>query len=194
MGEYLIKKSETGDLERIDELYDKARAIMRGDGNLTQWAAGYPNKDSAMADIIRGNSYVMLEGEGKGGKFGEVSGGKAAKGEICGTFAFIKGEEPTYRKIYGGKWLNGDLPYATIHRLASTPESRGIAYSCFDWCFRQLPNLRIDTHRDNSIMRHVIEKWGFEYRGVILLANGEERLAYQKIAGEWLVNAGVSEG
>ena len=41
-------------------------------------------------------------------------------------------------------------------------------------------NIRIDTHRDNRIMRHNIEKHGFAYCGIIYLANGDERLAYQK--------------
>ena len=39
-----------------------------------------------------------------------------------------------------------------------------------------------DTHRDNTIMQHLITKHGFTYCGIILLANGDERLAYQKIA------------
>ena len=41
-------------------------------------------------------------------------------------------------------------------------------------------NIRIDTHRDNKIMRHNIEKHCFTYCGIIYLANGDERLAYQK--------------
>ena len=40
-------------------------------------------------------------------------------------------------------------------------------------------NLRIDTHRDNVIMRHVIDLYGFTYCGIIYLLNGDERLAYQ---------------
>ena len=37
----------------------------------------------------------------------------------------------------------------------------------------------IDTHRDNVIMRHVIDRYGFTYCGIIYLLNGDERLAYQ---------------
>jgi len=36
-------------------------------------------------------------------------------------------------------------------------------------------NIRIDTHRDNRIMQHVISKYGFTYCGIIYLANGDER-------------------
>jgi len=43
-------------------------------------------------------------------------------------------------------------------------------------------NIRIDTHKDNRIMQHNIEKHGFTYCGIIYLANGDERLAYQKLS------------
>jgi len=41
-------------------------------------------------------------------------------------------------------------------------------------------HLRIDTHRDNKIMQHNLTKHGFSYCGVIYLASGDERLAYQR--------------
>ena len=41
-------------------------------------------------------------------------------------------------------------------------------------------NIRIDTHRDNRIMQHVLEKFGFTYCGIIYLLSGDERLAFQK--------------
>ena len=44
------------------------------------------------------------------------------------------------------------------------------------------PNLRADTHRDNRIMQHILQKHGFRYCGIIYLLNGDERLAYQKIS------------
>ena len=38
------------------------------------------------------------------------------EGDIVGTFCFIPGEDPAYRVIYEGAWLN-DEPYALIHRM-----------------------------------------------------------------------------
>ena len=102
-------------------------------------------------------------------------------GEVIATFAFILTGEPTYARIDGGAWIDDTKPYGVIHRLASAPESHGIARTCFDWCFRQIPNLRVDTHRDNRIMQHVVEQNGFIYCGIIYLLNGDERLAYQKL-------------
>ena len=80
-----------------------------------------------------------------------------------------------------GEWVDDTLPYVTIHRLASTKDSNGVAKACFDWCWSQCHNLRVDTHEDNVIMRHCIEKAGFRYCGIIHLLNGDPRLAYQKI-------------
>ncbi|MBP5619849.1 MAG: N-acetyltransferase, partial [Bacteroidaceae bacterium] len=60
-------------------------------------------------------------------------------------------------------------------------EKHHIFSDIMDFCFSRERNIRIDTHRDNSIMQHNIGKHGFAYCGIILLANGDERLAYQKI-------------
>ena len=70
------------------------------------------------------------------------------------------GEEPTYARIYRGQWLDDTLPYATIHRLASTEGSHGVAAACIDWCCRRMPNLRTDTHRDNHILQHILQNTG----------------------------------
>lgn len=146
------------------EICAQAREIMRADGNMNQWTGGYPSKDVIRADIDASVGQVI-----------EVCG------QLEGYFAFIPGIEPTYLRIEGG-WLNESEPYCTIHRLASTRTSRGIARACFEWCWGQCRNLRIDTHEDNRIMRHCIEAFGFTYCGVIHLRNGDPRLTYQKLA------------
>ena len=101
-------------------------------------------------------------------------------GEIVASFAFIPGPEPTYKEIYDGNWLD-DSPYYVVHRLASTVSSRGVFKDVMDYCMGVAGNLRIDTHRDNVIMRHVIERYGFTYCGIIYLLSGDERLAYQLV-------------
>ena len=50
-----------------------------------------------------------------------------------------------------------------------------------DYAFSVDGNIRIDTHKDNSIMQHNILKHGFSYCGIIYLLSGDERLAYQRI-------------
>lgn len=159
-----IRPATERDIPAMMALFEEAKGIMRADGNMSQWTGGYPQEEVVLRDISSGHGYIIEDG-----------------GVPVGTFAFIPGVEPTYLSIYEGEWLDADAPYATIHRLASTPRSHGVARACFDWCASRCPNLRIDTHRDNSIMRHVVTSWGFLYCGIIYLASGDERLAYQKL-------------
>ena len=83
-------------------------------------------------------------------------------------------------KIHEGKWLDDELPYHVVHRIASYPDVHGIFSDIMDYCFSHDLNIRIDTHRDNRIMQHNILKHGFSYCGIIYLASGDERLVYQK--------------
>lgn len=84
-------------------------------------------------------------------------------------------------KIHEGKWLDDELPYHVVHQIATSyPDVHGIFSDIMDFCFSHDPNIRIDTHRDNKIMQHNIAKRGFSYCGIIYLASGDERLAYQK--------------
>lgn len=93
--------------------------------------------------------------------------------------------DPNYATILEGKWLNNQ-PYATIHRIATNPEhaGKGVAKATFEHLIKQAKlldfhEIRIDTHPDNHIMQHIITTSGFEYRGIILVADQTERLAYQ---------------
>ena len=146
------------------EVIGAARKIMRSNGNMNQWTGGYPTRETILSDISNGNGYVVED-----------------KGRIVGYFAFVPSPEPTYARIFEGQWLNDTLPYHVVHRIASLPDAHGVFSSIMDWCFRKDPNIRIDTHRDNRIMQHVILKAGFSYCGIIYLESGDERLAYQKI-------------
>ena len=154
-------------------LYREARQIQLDSGNLHQWREGFPSEDVVRSDIDRGVSYVVEERP--------AADDVVTRARIVGAFAFIPGEDPTYRVIEGGAWLDNSRPYATIHRLGSLKSAHGVANACFDWSWARCPNLRIDTHEDNAIMRHCVEKAGFRYCGIIHLLNGDPRLAFQKI-------------
>lgn len=162
--EMSIRRATYDDIPRIMEICGEARCIMRADGNMAQWTGGYPSEEVIKADIDGYVGYVLEE-----------------SGRPDGYFAFIPGIEKTYLSIEGGQWADDSKPYCTIHRLASTKTSHGIAEACFEWCWSRCRNIRIDTHGDNRIMRHCIEKFGFTYCGVIYLQNGDPRLAYQKL-------------
>ncbi len=160
---YTIRRTTADELPLLLDMVEQSRRTMRKNGNMHQWTNGNPRPELFEADIANGNSYVCIDEDGA----------------VKGTFAFICGADPTYAKIYDGAWLN-DKPYGVIHRIASTEGSHGVARACLDWCYSQLSNIRIDTHRDNTIMQHILLRQGFSYCGIIYLADGDERLAYQK--------------
>ena len=112
-----------------------------------------------------------------GGPFGAIV---VKDGEVIATFVLRGGEDPTYKVIYDGKWLDKG-PYATIHRIASDLSRKGILHLAVQFALRSYNSLRIDTHRDNAVMRSAVLREGFRYCGIIRCWNGTERLAYQYI-------------
>lgn len=158
-----IRKAVKNDLPYIFEIYARARKFMAENGNPNQWRDIKPGKELVESDIENGISYVCEK-----------------DGEILGVFAFIYGEDPTYKIIYDGEWLS-DEPYAVIHRIASSGKVKGTGEFCLKWALSQYPNIRIDTHKDNTVMRYLMDKLGFAYCGIIHLEDGDERLAFQKI-------------
>ena len=158
-------------MEAIMQVMDAAKIIMRQSGNMYQWGEGYPSEAVIMSDIEKDGGFVIEEDDGE----------DQSSGNVVGYFAFLPSPEPTYQKIYDGNWLDDEKPYHVIHRIASLPDAHGIFSSIMNFCFARESNIRIDTHSDNTIMQHNIEKHGFTYCGIIYLASGDERLAYQKL-------------
>jgi len=159
----MIRRAISSDLPIIEEIYEAARAFMRQTGNPNQWGTKNPPVSFLVEDIEIGRLYVV-EREGK----------------ICGCFMFEIAEDPTYRVIEG-EWLD-DSPYGVIHRVASLPEEHGIFKEVFSFAYGRITHLRIDTHHDNKIMQRVLGKYGFSPCGIIHLANGSPRIAYEYIA------------
>ena len=156
-----IRRGTLNDIDTIMAVYTTARNYMRANGNPNQWIDGYPHKETILDDIEKGNCYVVIE-----------------NGEICGVFAFIHGDDPTYEIIEKGAWKN-NKPYSTIHRIASNGKHKGILKTAVEYCIAQAADLRIDTHHDNLTMQHLVTKHGFEKCGIIYLENGDPRIAYQ---------------
>ena len=159
-----IRKAIPSDLPALREVFAAAKAIMRADGNPTQWAGPYPDDAAVLRDIAGGWGHVLTEG-----------------GRVAGYFALIPSPDPTYAYIEGGAWLEDTLPYYVVHRIASYPHVHGIFAGIIDFVSGLTNNIRIDTHRDNRIMQHLLARHGFTYCGVIYLLNGDPRLAYQRV-------------
>ena len=161
----LIRPAVPADLPALREVFAAAKAIMRADGNPSQWAGTYPDDAAVLRDIAAGGGHVLL----------------AEDGRTAGYFALLPAPEPTYARIEDGAWLDDALPYLVIHRIASVPEVHGIFDAVIAFAAARCRNLRVDTHRDNRIMQHNLRKHGFRRCGVIRLADGAPRIAYQRI-------------
>lgn len=155
-----IRKATPRDLPRIREIYEVARQFMRKNGNHSQWGKGDEPEALIEEDICQGNLYVLEEAD------------------IHAVFAFIIGEDPTYQEIEEGNWKSEE-PYAAVHRVASDGTVQGVLGHVMDYCSAQVPHLRIDTHTDNKVMQHVLEKYGFVSCGIVHVPDGSPRIAYE---------------
>ncbi|MBO6064124.1 MAG: N-acetyltransferase [Bacteroidales bacterium] len=157
----VIRPATPADIPALRPVFEAAKGIMRADGNRDQWSApGFPDDSLLLRDIAREGGFVIEDDA------------------LVAYFALLPSPEPTYDYI-DGAWLT-DEPYGVIHRMASYPDVHGIFSAVIDFAASRYSHLRIDTHRDNHIMQHLIEKYGFTYCGIIWLEDGTERLAYER--------------
>ncbi len=159
--EYQVRRANTGDMDVILAIYESARRFMAQSGNPGQWGTSHPARELLEEDIRKGQLYVLCNGS-----------------RIHGVFAFILGEDPTYREILDGAWSR-NVPYGTIHRIAGDG-SGGILHGAVRYCEKVMNCLRIDTHRDNHPMQRAILKEGFRRCGIIYLPDGSPRIAYDR--------------
>lgn len=150
-------------LDTIMRLVDESRAAMRLNGNLHQWPEGYPRRETFEHDTASGHCLVCLQ-----------------EGRVIGSFALIPGPDPTYAVITRGQWGDDRSPYHVIHRITSATGSHGVFAAMDAWVCARHTHIRMDTHRDNTIMQHCLTRHGYRYCGIIFLANGDERMAYEK--------------
>ena len=156
-----VRKANPEDLDEIMKIYSIAQDFMIQSGNPDQWGRSYPSEDLIRKDIENEVSYVICDGE-----------------KPHGVFALYSGDEPTYQYIEDGQWLN-DNPYVTVHRIASDGKIHGIFKCAVTYCRSISDNIRIDTHKNNTVMQRQIEKSGFERCGTIYVRDGSPRIAYQ---------------
>ena len=159
-----IRKTRKEDIPQIKQIFATARQFMASNGNPDQWVPTYPSDEQLLNDINNGDSFVVI----------------SDSRQIVATFVLHAGIDPTYNTIYEGQWLN-DAPYATIHRIASNGEVKGIFRLALQFALNRYDNIRIDTHHDNIVMRNAIMQNGFSYCGIIHCWNGDERMAYQYV-------------
>lgn len=156
-----IRPSCEADIEAMLHMFDYSRSLMRATGNTVQWT-GYPTAEDLIKDIRRNASFIIEQ-----------------DGRPIGTCAIVPGAEPTYDVIDHGRWIDEKSPYATVHRMAKVEGTRGIAETLFHYAKELHSHLRVDTHASNIAMRHLMEKEGFVYCGIVYMNDSTPRMAYE---------------
>lgn len=164
--EYKLKRAEEKDWDAAMALIDEAKAYLKGLG-VDQWQTGYPDRSCIREDILCNRGYFVAEGS-----------------ELCAYLCIDFDGEPAYDHLEG-EWLYAP-PYAVVHRLAVSDrrKGRGVASAAFRLtealCVeRAVQSIRVDTDADNAIMKHILQKNGFAYRGTIWFDNSV-KIAYEK--------------
>ena len=157
-----IRAGEAGDIDEVLALFDGARRFMRSIGNTVQWVNGYPSRTNVEDDIAR-NAIMVCE--------------DAATGEIVAAFCMQTWPEHTYAEIFDGAWPD-QMPYGTVHRLASKYQGKGIGGFCLDWAKDRFGTLRADTHESNIPMQRALEGAGFTRCGIVYMDDRSPRVAF----------------
>ena len=103
----IIREARTEDLERILEIYEIAKAFMRETGNPHQWNSSYPDFNILEEDINKHHLFVMEDDS-----------------IIHSVFAFIIGEDPTYKEIE----VHGLITVLMVRFIALRVMALGIKY------------------------------------------------------------------
>ncbi len=164
-------KATPKDIDTVMQILSDARGRI-GRLGIDQWQYGYPTRDIIIEDVSLNRYYVV----------------KTDEDEICAVFAMLEDGEPTYDKIYDGKWLADGKAYIAVHRIAVSANTlkSGVASSVMKWVEERAKDIgyssvRIDTHIGNTPMRGMLEKNGYSLCGTIYLNDGESRCAYEKL-------------
>jgi len=161
-------KVSIDEINRVMEIIEDARELLKLEGN-GQWQFGYPNRNDLIDDINLSRLYGVYFND------------------ILISVCAISGYEEAYHHLYEGKWLS-NLEYLVMHRVAISKDYRGKGlghhiFYLFDEVSKEMgiKSLRIDTHENNHIMRHLMESHGFIYCGKVILPPNKDRVVYEKI-------------
>ncbi|TXD48359.1 GNAT family N-acetyltransferase [Polaribacter sp. IC073] len=166
-----IRLSKIEDISNVMVIIEEAKQYLASQ-NINQWQNGYPNTEQVEQDILKEESYVVVNDEN----------------QIMATSMFTSNPEPTY-KIIDGNWsIDETEVYGVIHRMAIKKEFRkfGLATFMFHEFHLQLlekniKSLKIDTHEENTGMQSLLRKLGYKYCGIIYTNYNAKRFAFEKV-------------
>ena len=166
----MLRKAKSTELEKIMIIIEDGREFLRQQG-INQWQHGSPGKETIKQDIKNQISYVY-----------EIDR------NIVAT-AMLTNYDRDYEN-YPTLWSKCDN-YLVIHRMATLKNIRnqGIGRQFLSAIveFAKKENIdyiRIDTHKDNKIMRKFLSDFGFVELDEIKLTmknnlDDKERIAYE---------------
>lgn len=164
-----LRQATYADLPIMMNIVHQAQASLKLLG-IDQWQNGYPTPEIISRDIESENAYVLVDNE-----------------HIIAMMTVIYNHEPTYDRIYDGKWLS-EGRFVVVHRMAVDNRLKRCGVSSLllqkaeEMALENnILSFKIDTHEGNIPMRRTLEKNGFSYCGQIILADGNPRVAYEKI-------------
>ena len=138
--------------------------------HIDQWQDGYPNESVIRNDIDTHGAFKIVIDD-----------------ELIGYFYLSFDGEETYNEIYNGSWSCDDR-YAVIHRICLKPsfKGQGLSKGVMKGIEKMVISkgyhiIRIDTHKDNFIMHHLLRKLDYHKCGIIYLKSKAQRIAYDKI-------------
>jgi len=175
----LLRKTQIGDVDRIMEILTEARSSLQRAG-IDQWQKGYPYRTVIECDMHNGESYVVED----------------SKGNLVATAMIGFRGEDDHQYLEKGKWLTdspAEFPtYAIVHRVAVSDgqKGKGIASFILESAEQMalengFMSIRIETHADNTPMKNLLNKEGYQECGVVYITHESEptteRSAFEKL-------------
>lgn len=164
-----LKKANINDFDLIMNIL-KDGANQLAERGIDQWQGDYPNGQHVKDDISSGYAWLARSDDEK----------------TVGTLAIVPGPDVYYQNL-DGKWLVDTDDYLVIHRVAIHSDHAGKGYASklfetvLDALKEKYPNdksIRIDTHQDNKVMQHLIEKNGFQRVGKLHGVYQKDEISY----------------
>lgn len=166
----MLRKAKSTEIEKIMTVIEDGVKFLKKQG-INQWQHGSPGRSDVENDIKQETSYVY-----------------ELDGEIVGT-AMLNTYDADYER-YPTIWTKCNN-YLVIHRLAVKKEcrSQGVSHKFMNDVIlfakeNGVEYIRIDTHKNNVIMRKYLSKNNFKELGKIKLSmknslDDKERIAYE---------------
>ncbi len=149
-----IRKANLADLDCIETIYEAIHSAEENGYQTIGWMRGvYPTRKTAQESILRGDMFVLEDGE------------------IVGAAVINRIQVDVYS---GAPWEHDTDLVCVLHTLVISPQAAGRGYgSAFVEFYERwaeehdLPELRIDTNARNMAARAMYRKLGYKEIGIV---------------------------